>query len=125
MVSGVATGIRGARASASLKLQVLRHRFEKCQVHPRRTRLGLIEAPAPRATIELGGRHPRRVRLGLIEAPPGAACQNATPRHPRRTRLGLIEAPPGAACQNATPRHPRRTRLGLIEAFWQPSRFLW
>ena len=63
-------GIRGARASASLKRQ--------------------LQRPVP---SELRHRHPRRARLGLIEAM-RRDSSSASPRsaHPRRARLGLIEA---------------------------------
>src|SRR5690606_5873849 len=111
-------------------------------MHPRRTRLGLIEAgPSFGAALVVSGAHPRRTRLGLIEAlrrhfkvfagtarirgaRASASLKPGEPRgrraaassHPRRTRLGLIEArfhPHSAA---AAAMHPRRTRLGLIEA---------
>ncbi len=86
-------GIRGACASASLKQQRRGRRCERGGEHPRRMRLGLIEALFSLPIAALPAAHPRRMRLGLIEAEGGRRC--FTPpgeEHPRRMRLGLIEA---------------------------------
>src|SRR5579885_2475948 len=108
--------------------------------HPRRARLGLIEAEAPAArpmparhirgarasaslkraflklTVTPLAPHPRRARLGLIEAPLPASRSPAASLHPRRARLGLIEATQLPRRALLPRSHPRRARLGLIEA---------
>ena len=61
--------IRGACASASLKLLVILQPQLILQLYPRRMRLGLIEARAHGGRGERNqGVYPRRMRLGLIEA---------------------------------------------------------
>src|SRR5665213_1725927 len=63
------TCIRGARASASLKLCFPTSSNPIRAWHPRRARLGLIEAVDVGCAAALDGLpHPRRARLGLIEA---------------------------------------------------------
>jgi hypothetical protein len=91
--------------------------------HPRRVRLGLIEAWSILARLRRPSWHPRRVRLGLIEASKANGCPAPARVHPRRVRLGPIEACtglPGVA--ESARQHPRRVRLGLIEARWSASR---
>ena len=85
--------------------------------HPRRVRLGLIEAERSSASKGRRGWHPRRVRLGLIEARTAeqqmqplerrirGACASASLKHCRTCVYAVID-----------PLHPRRVRLGLIEA---------
>ena len=85
--------IRGARASASLKPVSSDSESLSFAVHPRRARLGLIEATqSPNLYRHHRNLHPRRARLGLIEA---MTCRwigpSSAPPHPRRARLGLIE----------------------------------
>src|SRR5579885_2444948 len=117
--------------------------------HPRRARLGLIEAGGGLPlTASALCTHPRRARLGLIEADAfvsrpmparhirGARASASLKRaflkltvtplapHPRRARLGLIEAPLPASRSPAASLHPRRARLGLIEATQLPRRAL-
>src|SRR5579883_1707666 len=68
--------IRGARASASLKLNWLDGQAPCHATHPRRARLGLIEAIKPMPQKVDNATHPRRARLGLIEARRlGSCCQ--------------------------------------------------
>src|SRR5579883_1186856 len=87
-------------------------------MHPRRTRLGLIEAMHSSQSYRVAHGHPRRTRLGLIEARDDYLFHgDRRDGHPRRTRLGLIEAPTYVRRFARRPLHPRRTRLGLIEAF--------
>src|SRR5579875_2116674 len=60
--------IRGAHASASLKRGFLQRPEQDPATHPRRTRLGLIEAMRMSVRTDSRPWHPRRTRLGLIEA---------------------------------------------------------
>src|SRR5579883_1537660 len=74
--SGFGRRIRGARASASLKLNWLDGQAPCHATHPRRARLGLIEAIKPMPQKVDNATHPRRARLGLIEARRlGSCCQ--------------------------------------------------
>jgi len=88
-----APSIRGARASASLKRNGLGLPVEAGIAHPRRTRLGLIEArmnswfdqwrdPTIRGARASASLKHARARTG----------DRVHSVHPRRTRLGLIEA---------------------------------
>ena len=74
-------------------------------LYPRRSRLGLIEAPwCPTMLPDAGGIRGVRASasLKLLNLPPRPGVQV---KYPRRSRLGLIEA-----C--STPR-PRRRRIGI------------
>src|SRR5579883_1911294 len=87
--------------------------------HPRRARLGLIEALTGAKQWSLYQSHPRRARLGLIEAAyEWRTIPYSHSTHPRRARLGLIEAHAGFRKGRLTRLHPRRARLGLIEAYY-------
>src|SRR5579885_1346649 len=110
-------------------------------MHPRRARLGLIEAENAMQQSVIDPMHPRRARLGLIEARPflaalsfarvcirGARASASLKRrslellgiqsgvHPRRARLGLIAARPLVGGAGGGVEQPRRARRGLIEA---------
>ena len=67
-------GIRGACASASLKLDGHQGFCPGPNRYPRRMRLGLIEAGVAKPALLGGKRYPRRMRLGLIEA--GSAARS-------------------------------------------------
>ena len=143
MLHGGQAGIRGACASASLKL-VGSEQSKFCFVlYPRRMRLGLIEAvsivPGVQAGLRsirgacasaslkrariahdfvwMGKKYPRRMRLGLIEAQ--EQCRRAG-AHPCRIRGACASA--SLKLLRVQCRHrrvtlyPRRMRLGLIEA---------
>src|SRR5579883_62215 len=84
---------RGLRASASLKLRAVDRRRRIRAGHPRRARLGLIEARA-------------------IDAAPTAAWTNIRGARASPSLKRRLEADP----LPAQSRHPRRARLGLIEA---------
>ena len=60
--------IRGACASASLKLGANLATATIRVLYPRRMRLGLIEARTRSASARTRPEYPRRMRLGLIEA---------------------------------------------------------
>ena len=83
--------IRGVRASASLKLLgTAMSRIRRDAIRGVRASASLKPATIVDSSTVLA--HPRRTRLGLIEARSGAAERPDFRRHPRRTRLGLIEA---------------------------------
>ena len=73
--------------------------WTKHSLHPRRTHLGLIEAPIM-ATMSRGDRlaHLRRTLLALVEAPRRPAWRAARPRHPRLMR-GIREVPASASIE--------------------------
>ena len=108
--------IRGVRASASLKLGTghwRRHRHLGIRGVRASASLKPVLVPSCQNSFV---RHPRRTRLGLIEARPLARFCVADNSHPRLTRLGLIEAgcppplwPPEGRIRGVL-------RLGLIEA---------
>ena len=128
-VSPIAVGHRSKTQQDCLGIQGL-----VGWLHPRRARLGLIEATSPASCAHRAQpRHPRRARLGLIEARSSRGDRPRRPWHPRRARLGLIEARRVEALPMPSMRaHPRRARLGLIEAMrllepmwdsaWHPRR---
>src|SRR5579885_2342656 len=112
----VRLGIRGARASASLKHARTNQSSLQRSQHPRRARLGLIEAPTSELHMALETAHPRRARLGLIEAssPVSSSTRLASIRGARASAsLKLWATGP---CLPQALAHPRRARLGLIEA---------
>ena len=111
-------GIRGACASASLKRDDRQNALAQAPRHPRRVRLGLIEAAvlAHHALQSLRW-HPRRVRLGLIEASTFASSMVVRPNGIRGACASASLKPHRPQCALTTlGRHPRRVRLGLIEA---------
>ena len=135
--------IRGVIASASLKPGYLRFLSAVKHMHPRRYRLGLIEAWPRKSNERRGNRGIRGViaSASLKQTDVPVSSANADAAHPRRYRLGLIEArPTGCASARASggirgviasaslkrraffrdgrtaAQHPRRYRLGLIEA---------
>src|SRR5579871_155953 len=91
--------IRGAFASASLKRRIARLYVGNAVLHPRRIRLGLIEAPS---TATDNWTLDTRIRGAFASA-----------SLKRRLRL---------RCPTHFDRHPRRIRLGLIEARFTPAR---
>ncbi len=88
------TSIRGVRASASLKRVVAGVDHAMTAMHPRRPRLGLIEA-RNRAGLRYGETCIRGVRASAsLKLTRNAPNQPIYLTHPRRPRLGLIEAKP-------------------------------
>src|SRR5579883_2892861 len=85
--------IRGAFASASLKRRIARLYVGNAVLHPRRIRLGLIEAPS---TATDNWTLDTRIRGAFASASLKPRlrqrARGASPWHPRRIRLGLIEA---------------------------------
>ena len=117
-VSAARPGIRGACASASLKPVLIgRIAPRDRETHPRRVRLGLIEAGTSVVTKTSQRKHPRRVRLGLIEA---RTASRTRPGPERRIRGACASASlkqgAGSRALREEAGHPRRVRLGLIEA---------
>ena len=85
--------IRGLRASASLKRVGPRGYISPASVHPRPTRLGLIEALARRKAEDFEKGHPRPTRLGLIEASKSAAAPMPRPMRIRGLRASASLKP--------------------------------
>ena len=93
MTGASGPGIRGACASASLKLCRAQLFLQPAGAYPRRMRLGLIEARKLEKTLYTNPKqYPRRMRLGLIEALFQEPEKIMFVSYPRRMRLGLIEA---------------------------------
>jgi hypothetical protein len=129
-------------ASASLKRSDPGGEDDGAKVHPRRVRLGLIEARAKcAAQHERRMMHPRRLRLGLIEASAASGIPAARGGHPRHVRLkelrrerqlaseacalGLLEATPRDDPQERPPASeahtPRMRRLRRTQAPRRPG----
>ena len=93
-------GIRGVRASASLKRQAMRRSASLRQPGIRGVR---ASASLKRGRVRIGRRRRRGIRgvraSASLKLAQVAAVVAPRDRYPRRARLGLIEATPAAVCR--------------------------